>query len=308
MPNGNRAGGGARRPGGSPNFINEGRWILLFVIIVAVILINAARSGIIGGRGGVRVGSPSTSGTVDETPPAQSLPPPQIIPPVQGEKPPSLSDSSLQDKISLYQGGAARNEPDQEYVELAAFYSNKEKVLITGLSLENSKGVRVTIGNGANLPYAGQANFEEPIWLDPGGRVYLITGQSPIGASFRTNLCAGYFAEFKKFEPRLFEECPRPENEPEGKTFEQACANFLQSVSTCRQPQGNPVGVTEECRNYVSSKINYKTCVDNHKPDDNFYKREWYVYFGRPQELWKDRGETIKLYDQNGKIIATLSY
>ncbi|MDP3785307.1 MAG: hypothetical protein Q8R12_04560 [bacterium] len=201
-----------------------------------------------------------------------------------------------------------QSNPDKEYIELASSFSNKEKILITGITLENSKSEKVAIGNGAYLPFIGQVNFEEPIRLDPGSRVFLITGQNPIGANSRTNLCTGYFAEFKEFTPRLFEECPRPEDEPEAKTFDQSCANFLSAIPRCRQPQGTALGSTEECRNYISSKINYKTCVDNHKSEAKFYRNDWYVYFGRASELWKDRGEKIILRDQSGKIINALSY
>ncbi|MDP3785308.1 MAG: hypothetical protein Q8R12_04565 [bacterium] len=80
MPNGNRP---QRRPGGSPNFINQGRWILLFLIIAAVILLQA-RGGLFSGSGGIRVGSPSSSGTIEEERVSEPLPPPKPLPPLQG--------------------------------------------------------------------------------------------------------------------------------------------------------------------------------------------------------------------------------
>ena len=64
-----------------------------------------------------------------------------------------------------------------------------------------------------------------------------------------------------------------------------------------------PEDIGPECTAYVTSKINYNTCVDKHRLDSDFYKPEWRVYLNRPEELWDSRREFIKLLDQNKQTI-----
>ena len=55
-------------------------------------------------------------------------------------------------------------------------------------------------------------------------------------------------------------------------------------------------------------KINYNSCIDKHKNDENFYRGEWRVYLSRDTELWKSKREVIKLIDEKGKDIGTITY
>ncbi len=294
------------KKGSRGNFADQGRWIILFIIVVAVILIS--------GRGtlrdrSIRVGSPSSSGTVEEELSSRPLPPPTPLPPLDtGLTPPSGDDSDLRNQATLSIGAASSEDPDREFIDLIVSFSNQEKILITGWSVENSKGERFQIGTGTRLPFSGQPNPQDAIQLDPGARAHITTGLSPIGTSFRTNLCTGYFEQFDDFEPRLREDCPRPEDEDAARGLENDCIDFLETIQSCRQPFEIPFGTDNECRNYANTKINYATCVDLHRGEAEFFENEWYIYLGRPSEIWKERRETIILRDREGKIIDTLSF
>ena len=302
MPNGKKPAG---KSGGGTGFFEGPGWIWLFLIIVAAILVSG--SGFFR-EGGIRFGSGTDEGTVEEKV-AGVAPLPELSPP--GEKAPSATDSTLstlKGKLALYRGLASSANANQEYVEISAPSSNDIKIFIGGMGLGNSRGERFAIGAGAYLPYSGQVNPEEGIQLEPGGRAYIITGRSPIGTSFRPNLCAGYFQQFNKFEPRLREECPRSEDEDSTRGLQNSCLDFLETVQTCRQVLEIPLGLTPECQNYVSLEINYKKCVERHRNDPGFYSKNWYIYLGRDNEIWSSRRETITLYDREGKILDSISY
>lgn len=300
MPNGRNA-----RKGGGLGFFEESRWIWLFLIIVAVILFTG--SGFFQ-ESGIRFGSPSgesrsggKSSEGGDLPPSK---PPPLLPGAGGAGQP---DSALAEKLTLSAGSAFTENPNEEYVEIFASSANEKKVIITGLRLENSRGESFAIGEGTYLPYSGQVNPEQAVALEPGGRAYIITGRSPIGSSFRLNSCTGYFAQFNSFEPRLREECGRPEDEPNTGGLSSSCLDFIETLPSCRQVVEVPE-VDNECRIWVSSEINYSKCVEHHKPDKDFYKNEWYVYLKRSSEIWKARRETITLRDQQGKIVDSVSY
>jgi len=286
--------------------VQEGRWILLFLIIVAVIFVSSGRFG---GGGGIKVGSPSSSGTVEEELASRPLPEPEPLPPLDEKfAPPSKEDSSFKNKVTLSVGNASSEDANSEYIELSTSYSNQERANISGMTVENDKKERFQIRGGSSLPYAGQVNAQESIMLDPGARVYIVTGRSPIDTSFRTNVCTGYFVQFHEFEPRLREDCPRPEDESSAKNLQNDCVDVLETLQTCRQPLELPFEMTNECRNYANTEINYAKCVDSHRNNSDFYQNEWYVYLGRPNEIWKERRDTITLRDRDGKIVDSYSY
>ena len=86
---------------------------------------------------------------------------------------PLLSASPYQGKISLENYGARETDPQREYLEIRAV-SDTQPILITGWTLKGQQGLDVSIGNGAYLPYSGQVNPQEPIYLEPGGRQLLL--------------------------------------------------------------------------------------------------------------------------------------
>lgn len=199
-----------------------------------------------------------------------------------------------------------------EYVIIRAPETNKQPILLTGLTLKSqSTGQTAFIGQGTLLPFLGRINIKENIYLEPGGIAYIITGRSPIGTSFKLNTCIGYFEENQDFEPGLPIDCPLVVNAPRPEapnSLNDACIDYLESLSSCTTVAVPPQELSRECQVFVAEHSNYNSCVTDNKQDRGFYYNEWRVYLGKDEPLWKTRRETILLLDTAGKTIATQTY
>lgn len=218
--------------------------------------------------------------------------------------------SPLQGKIAIANIRTSSADAGNEYVLLKASENNKEKILISGLRLQSeASGFGALIKNGAYLPFQNSINKEEPIFLNPGDIAYIITGGSPLGMSFRLNLCTGFYSQYQNFAPGLASRCPVPRNEPipVQLSSNDQCLDYIDSLPGCRVITP-PATIPPECAHFVTEEFNYTKCVDRHRNDSNFYSPDWRVYLGRSEPLWKPRRELIKLFDQNGKVVDTITY
>ena len=229
---------------------------------------------------------------------------------ISGKTPPESRSALSQETaaLDLKIGGAKQSDPRKEYVEIMALNGNAKPINITGWSLVGKIGLDISIGLGAYLPYSAQVNAQENIFLNKGGRAIIVTGESPIGTNFRVNKCTGYFAQFQTFYPSLPKECPKPSDENLPSNLNDKCLDYLEKLPRCTMQISIPPGLSSACQTYISEKINYKTCVEIHKNDSDFYKSEWRIYLGRKEELWKNKRETITLRDPNKKTIDLVSY
>lgn len=221
--------------------------------------------------------------------------------------------STLSSFFSLSASGAKSTKAETEHLSFTLNSKHKGKILITGFEVRSfSTGVSATISKGVELPFAGVLNVEDPIFISPGDKVVLVTGRSPTGYSFRVNKCTGYFSQFQKFTPSLPKQCPDPEDEPTPpppNNFSDACLDFIESIPRCTMViKSIPGNLGSGCSEFVNEKLNYKSCVETHKNDPDFYKNEWRVYLGRSEELWKSDREFIKLLDLNKKTVDSVTY
>lgn len=210
--------------------------------------------------------------------------------------------------------GLIKTTAKEEYLTISASRRNEENISIGGWQLESliSKK-KVVIGGAAPLFRSGVINSEPTISLKAGEKIIISTGRSPIGASFRVNKCAGYFEQFQDFSPRLRASCPRPSDE-----FDRfanmpindfTCEDIVDRMRSCEMPLSSlPIGTTNECSEFISSAINYTGCVKNHRDDLDFIEDEWRVFLGRSEELWREKRETIRLLDNEGKVVDTYTY
>ncbi|MEK7182176.1 MAG: prefoldin domain-containing protein [Patescibacteria group bacterium] len=226
----------------------------------------------------------------------------------------SLSEYS--DLITFSRGNATAISPDKEYLQIILSKTAKNKIIITGWELKSLiSGVSVKIGEASWLPRLGSSNIKNTIVLSPGEKAIIITGRPPIGVSFRTNICSGYFGQFQNFYPSLKAECPDPYGEIEEQylsgpnAYNDSCLDFIDRIRRCGiNTEQLPLGMQSQCQDFVTKKINYNSCIDKHKNDENFYRGEWRVYLSRDTELWKSKREVIKLIDEKGKDIGTITY
>lgn len=209
------------------------------------------------------------------------------------------------------------SDPKKEYVVIRVNSSATTTIPVTGWTLKSLwSGTTVTIPKATYLYFAGMINSEENIYLSPNDTLNLITGYSPNGASFKTNKCSGYLTQFQTFTPSISRSCPAPRNEDLSsipKTVNNiACFDYINSMPSCKI-QVNPLPGdyykwSGECKTFIYDKINYPSCVNTHKSDEDFYKNEWYVYLKRNDKIWLDRSEEVVLYDHLGKIVDEIKY
>lgn len=214
-----------------------------------------------------------------------------------------IAESAYRYKIILSAG--------KEYIEIRASVNNTESYNITGWILESKeKRTKATIGGAANLPLLSQINPQNSISLQPGEKAVIITGESPMGTSFRINKCTGYFSQLQNFVPQLPIECPHPvRDEVLPSSLDNNCLNYINTnFKLCTMYLTLPSYLSSSCRDYINERINYTGCVNWHKNDADFYKPEWRVYLNQRNELWDDGHGTIILRDKNDKIIDWVSY
>lgn len=220
------------------------------------------------------------------------------------------TESKYKGKISIFINRSTN--PSTEYITI----NNRgtTTIPVTGWRFTStSTNQSVQIPQATYLFFADTQNSEEDIYLAPGETLYLITGRSPNGSSFKTNKCSGYLSQFQSFTPSLSYSCPAPRNEDTSsipRTLNNdACLDYIERMPSCQiQTKSLPANWSYECTKFIYDKINYPSCVNIHKNDKDFYGKDWRVYLKRSERLWKDRRETIILYDNEGKIVTKYSY
>lgn len=223
--------------------------------------------------------------------------------------------SKYKGQITMMWGGWSGTDPDQEYIEIDANYGNTSPINISGWTLTStSTGQTLIIPQSTNLYLSNAQNTDENVILAPGERVYIVTGKSPIGYGFHANICSGYLSQFHTFTPGMFTQCPAPRDEPAvisipRTTSNNNCFDLIDSLPSCQvytQTMYNTY--SQQCQDFVQTKLNYQACVDTHRNDANFWSPKiWYVYLKRDTVLWQPRRETVVLTDTAGKTVYKMS-
>jgi hypothetical protein len=224
-----------------------------------------------------------------------------------------LTQSQYKDKIKISYINRS-TDSNQEYVTIKVNDNATGTIPVTGWVLKSlSTGNQVSIPKGTYLLFMGMMNVEDNVILTGGDTLYLVTGTSPNGANFKSNKCSGYLSQFQSFVPYLNTNCPLPRDEDLSSIpkliINDACFDYIESFGGCRiQTEPLPIKWSIECTNFIYNKINYPSCINTHKNEEDFYLKEWRLYLRRSEKVWKDRRETIVLYDNLGKIVDTLKY
>lgn len=214
--------------------------------------------------------------------------------------------------------GLFGDDPNQEYIYFYTNLDKKEIIKINGWYLKSEiTGYFAVIGKAALLPFPF-TKTESDIVLQQEDRVYLTKGFSPIGISFRTNKCTGYFEENRTFVPSLSLQCPRPIDEklPNFSSVydrNDECLDIIDNIYRCTTVSNQfvrdlPDTVSESCKTYMTTQINYNSCIALHFSDTDFPGNEYRVYLNKFGPLWRKTHDTINLHDQNGLVVDTISY
>ncbi len=217
-------------------------------------------------------------------------------------------------RMSHYVSSAGSSDPGNEYIEISIAQNAGVPVDLSGWVLSSdATGNTARIPKGTEIPLSGVVNATEDIVLAPGTRAVLISGQSPIGASFRENKCIGYFSTFQKFSPSLPQNCPVPSDELlsfYGPAYirDSSCIDEMNKISRCQVMLSPRGGLSNACQNFMVKYLNYNGCVDAHRNDTDFIGNTWRIYLGRTNSMWRTRNEIVKLLDINGKTVDAFSY
>jgi hypothetical protein len=221
--------------------------------------------------------------------------------------------SSLKGKVKISLGNIYGNDPQTEYLSL--YISGNEPVDITGFTLvSTSTKYIMTIPNAKIIAGKnGEGNYTSTI-VSPGDTVYLSTGRSPIGASFKENACSGYLSTDYSFTPSLSSyQCPTPLDEL--RTFYTAdaasyiaCKNYLSNTYRCSGIPESPKTLPSSCRLFIEQRLTYEGCLTGHKDDSNFSNRTWRLYFDQTKKLWNSTHGKIRLLDREKNIVDVYTY
>lgn len=220
--------------------------------------------------------------------------------------------SPYKDQVSITSVSAGTSAKD-EYVTIQVSGSAPGPISITGWRLKSvASGKSDTIERGTELPRAG-VNETGNIVLQPGDQATIATGDSPIGVSFRENMCVGYFSERQTFVPNLWSSCPTATSEFEryyegNQLRDDKCYSYVQSLPTCRSASNPPANLTYACTSFLDEYLDYRGCVDAHRTESRFKQNRYRVYLERGEKLWKSSREAIRLLDQNGKTVDLYTY
>lgn len=217
-------------------------------------------------------------------------------------------------RLNRYVSSASSSDPKREYVEISLAQNASEGVNITGWYLESgATGKAELIPKGTRRPTSGVVNASDDIVLMPGERALIISGESPVGASFRENKCTGYFADFQSFSPSLPKNCPSPASELAtyyGKPYihDPACIEFVNRVPRCSVPLDGTSNLTINCKDFLEDHFNYNGCVKYHGNDSDFSGTTWRIYLGRDTHMWRSKYEIVRLHDKTGKTVDLFGY
>lgn len=213
--------------------------------------------------------------------------------------------------IRLGGGNATASDTDEEYLTL--FNDSGEPVSITGWRLVSERsGASVTIPSGERLL---RESGRGDIVLFPGEEAVVVTGDSPVRASFAETRCTGYLENIRgdRFYPSLNNGCYTPLDELEryyggnARNYDR-CAEYVSSLPSCREARSIPRNIPESCEDFVDDRLSYNGCVDVHSGEADFFTGTWRVFLGEGRQLWRSSGESILLIDLAGNVVDRYTY
>lgn len=215
--------------------------------------------------------------------------------------------------VSLRGSAVRERDAAREYVELSA--SGTMAINITGWSLQSAvSGLRVFLPPAASPFMLGTLNPVESVYLKPKETALIVSGPSPVGISFKENMCSGYLNEQQTFTPELSAACPAPsdllvETPDSLRIYGTACFDYIDTIPQCRFPGTTyPSNVSAPCRTLLVNTLSYNGCVQANRYHPSFDRGEWRIFLNSRTELWDNSRDIIRLMDAQGRTVDIYSY
>jgi hypothetical protein len=217
--------------------------------------------------------------------------------------------------LRSYVTNASSSDPKTEYIQISVAQNSSASVDISKWYLASgATGNTEIIPKGTQLPTSGAVNPVDDIILQPGQSAIIISGESPVGASFKENKCIGYFNSFQQFTPSLPENCPSASDELSSAygtpyIHDPSCIDYTKTLSRCKAAlPTNSSKLSLTCQDFLESHINYNGCLNYHRGDSDFSGNTWRIYLGRKTPMWRSKYEVVELLDDRGKTVASFNY
>jgi len=217
-------------------------------------------------------------------------------------------------RLNTSVSNASSTDAQRESLRLEVPRRSATPVTISGWRFVSEiTGKAAVIPTGTKTPTLGIVNAREPITLTAGERAIISTGRSPIGTSFRENICTGYLDGAQAFTPRLPRQCPAPMAEFQrvaGPYYlrDTSCVEYVKTLGKCETVTYVSSKVSTSCRAFATKHLNYNGCVIAHYNTPGFHGTTWHVYLNQKDALWRAKNEVIKLLDQNSHTVAAFRY
>lgn len=228
------------------------------------------------------------------------------------EKLKGMPASPYAGKVEIVSHMASLNEGQGEYLTIRARDTNTAAIAISGWKLMSPVSSRsVAIGQGAEIYEAAGSSLTGTIFLSPGDDAVIASSRSPIGVSFKESQCTGYLDQFQDYYPQLGHECPYADTEARSMgsiKSDNECVDYLESLNQCRIDPSPSNDLSEQCRQFITSRITYQGCVAAHRHEPDFKKRRWRIFLGYTGELWREKREVLVLLDESGRVVDSYSY
>lgn len=217
-------------------------------------------------------------------------------------------------KVSIQESSATESDVAQEYIQLTASENNTQPVAVTNWTLQSAvSGARALVPQASPFFVLGVVNPVQSVYLEPGASVFITTGASPVGTSFRENICSGYLTELHTFTPELSNECPTPPemlpmNADTLRTYGSSCFDYLGKLTQCHFPTTLPGDLSSACRSFISNTMSYNGCISASRDRVPFALPTFRTYLGLRSELWSNSHDVIRLLDAEGRTVDVLTY
>lgn len=215
--------------------------------------------------------------------------------------------------VSAY--GARESDPGAEFLEIGASGSNTAPVSLANWSIQSAlTGARLYLPKASSVFTMGVVNMLYPVQLEPGTRAVITSGPSPVGISFRENMCAGYLGQMQNFYPALTNSCPAPESilpltSENIRVYGESCFDLVRSVPACTTPYDAPAEiVSPACRAFVLKSLSYNGCLNANRWRAAFLSNIWRLYLGVSANVWGDNHDVIRLLDAEGRTVDVVTY